>query len=145
MRAGRCVFDLIDFAKVDLMLTTPEQRQEIVRTLTARQITPIAEKVETHGQFREMQALGFPYFQGFFFATPEIVTGHDIGALKVNYLRLLKAINEPQHDLKELERLMKFEEAFCYKLLRFLNSPVFGFNSAIRSVHHAISLLENAK
>ena len=35
--------------------------------------------------------------------------------------------------------------SLCYKLLRYLNSPVFGFRGEIRSVRHAITLLGEQK
>jgi c-di-GMP-related signal transduction protein len=40
-----------------------------------------------------------------------------------------------------LEKLIKAEASVCYRLLRYLNSPVFGLKTEIHSVRHALSLL----
>jgi EAL and modified HD-GYP domain-containing signal transduction protein len=37
--------------------------------------------------------------------------------------------------------LIKREASLCYRLLRYLNSPVFGFGNEIHSVRHALALL----
>jgi HDOD domain len=49
-------------------------------------------------------------------------------------------------DLPALERLIKAEASVCYRLLRYLNSPIFGLKNEglkneIHSVRHALSLL----
>jgi EAL and modified HD-GYP domain-containing signal transduction protein len=44
-------------------------------------------------------------------------------------------------DLRELETMLKQEASICYRLLRYLNSPVFGFALEIKSVRHAMAIL----
>ena len=46
-----------------------------------------------------------------------------------------------QLDVREIENLIKGEAALCYRLLRYLNSPAFGFGTEIHSVRHALTLL----
>jgi len=41
----------------------------------------------------------------------------------------------------ELEKVIKSETSVCYRLLRYLNSAVFGLKSEIHSVRHALSML----
>jgi EAL and modified HD-GYP domain-containing signal transduction protein len=41
----------------------------------------------------------------------------------------------------ELERLIKQGASVCYRLLRYLNSPLFGFSLQIKSVRHAMAIL----
>ena len=43
--------------------------------------------------------------------------------------------------MPELEKLLKQEASICYRLLRYLNSPVFGFSLEIKSVRHAMAIL----
>ncbi|MGH9475318.1 MAG: EAL and HDOD domain-containing protein [Terriglobales bacterium] len=132
---------LVQFAKVDLSLTTIAQQRELAHYARACGIIPIAEKVETRKQFRESAAMDFKFFQGYFFAQPEIMTRRDMPVFKVNYLRFLEAIHRPDLDLQYLEKLIRSEESFVFKLLRYLNSPIFGFRHDIRSIQHAITLL----
>lgn len=97
--------------------------------------------METREEFKLMLELGFIYFQGFFFREPELLETHDIPANSMNYILMLQAVARPEIELKEIEKLVKGEASLCYRLLRYLNSAVFGFSSEIHSVRHALSML----
>lgn len=137
--------DLIDIIKVDLPALGEREQMEMVRRYAPRGITLLAEKVEDYATFERLARLGYGLFQGYFFSKPEMIARRDIPAFKWNYLRLLHAIYRPHLDARELERIIKAEMALCYKLLRYLNSPVFGFRGEIRSIRHAIALLGEQK
>ena len=85
--------------------------------------------------------MGFTYFQGYFFCRPEVVGGREVPANRLRYLRLLEMVSRPEIDLRELEKLLKQEASICYRLLRYLNSPIFGFSLEIKSVRHAMAIL----
>jgi EAL and modified HD-GYP domain-containing signal transduction protein len=97
--------------------------------------------VETRDEFAEALSSGYRYFQGYFFCEPQIVPSKQIPAFKAHYLRLLHAINKPELDRNEIVELIDHEVSLCYKLLRFMNSPLFGFLSEIHSTRHALALL----
>ncbi len=59
--------DLADIIKVDFLLSRPTGRAAIERCLKGRQITLLAEKVETWEDFALAKELGFSLFQGYFF------------------------------------------------------------------------------
>ena len=50
-------------------------------------------------------------------------------------------VSRPEIDLRELERMLKQEASIPYRLLRYLNSPVFGFALEIKSIRHAMAVL----
>ena len=134
----------IEFAniiKIDFRLTAPTERQQAVPRFARQDLELLAEKVETRAEFAEARSSGYTYFQGYFFCKPQIVPTRHIPAYKLNYLRLLKAINKAELDRDEVVALIDREVSLCYKLLRLLNSPLFGFLSEIRSTRHALSLL----
>src|ERR1700751_3776911 len=62
-------------------------------------------------------------------------------ANRLNYVRMLQQVSRPELDVLGLEKLVKQEASICYRLLRYLNSSVFGFRSEIHSVRPALSLL----
>ncbi|PYX51799.1 MAG: diguanylate phosphodiesterase, partial [Acidobacteria bacterium] len=101
----------------------------------------LAEKIETQAEFLRAKDQGFVYFQGFFFRRPEMMNTRDMPANRMNYLRMLQEVSRPELNLKELENLVKAEASVCYRLLRYLNSAIFGFQSEIHSVRHALSVL----
>ena len=137
----RRLTDLADIIKVDLRATSPSDAAAMVKKYGPWRCRMLAEKVETREEFLAAKQAGFLYFQGYFFRRPEILTAHEIPANRVNYLRMLKAVSEPELNVRVLENLVKSEASLCYRLLRYLNSAVFGFASEIHSVRHALSIL----
>jgi hypothetical protein len=54
---------------------------------------------------------------------------------------MLEAVSRAELDVRELESLIKTEASVLYRLLRYLNSPMFAFKDEIHSVRHALSIL----
>ncbi len=130
-----------DIIKVDLRATRPEEWSAMVRRFGSPQRKMLAEKLETSAEFNRVRTMGFVYFQGYFFKRPELVVGREVPASRLRLLRLLELICRPELDLRELEKTLKQEASICYRLLRYLNSPVFGFSLEIKSVRHAMAIL----
>jgi c-di-GMP-related signal transduction protein len=55
--------EIAGIIKVELKLTTPEQRVELIKRYGPRRCRMLAEKVETHAEFVEAREQGFVYFQ----------------------------------------------------------------------------------
>jgi c-di-GMP-related signal transduction protein len=139
--AANPLVGLADIIKVDFLSTSPELRRQLVRSHAGQGVKMLAEKIENYEDFREAFNSGYTYFQGYFFCRPEILTGKDIGGLKLNYLNLLRAINQQNPNFVDVENIIKRDTALCYKLLRYLNSAAFGMHSEITSIRHALTLL----
>jgi c-di-GMP-related signal transduction protein len=133
--------ELASFIKVDMLATKQEERAWMLRRFGSPKCWMLAEKLETPHEFYEARNMGFAYFQGYFFCKPEIVTGREVPASRVHYLRLLEVVSRPEIEMRELEKLLKQEAAICYRLLRYLNSPVFGLSLEVKSVRHAMAIL----
>lgn len=133
--------EVADIIKVDMKLTTEEQRSAILNRYGSLRHRWLAEKIETREEFVQTRDQGFVYFQGFFFRRPEKLNTHELPGNSLNYLRMLQEVSHPELDVPALERLIKSEASVCYRLLRYLNSAVFGLKNEIRSVRHALSML----
>ncbi len=133
--------EVADILKVDLKRTTMAQAGSLVKQFGPWRCRMLAEKVETREEFLATKKMGFVYFQGYFFRRPETVRAHDIPANQLNYLRMWQAVAKPTLDVHEIEQVIKSEASLCYRLLRYLNSPVFGLLNEIRSVRHALTML----
>lgn len=132
---------LADILKVDFARTTLAERAALVKAHGPSRCRMLAEKVETREEFFTARDMGFVYFQGYYFRHPEVLKTREIPANRVNYLRLLEAVSQPELDQKELERLIKSEASILYRLLRYLNSPMFAFANEVHSVRHALTIL----
>ena len=133
--------EIADILKVDLQLTTEEQRRAIAERYGQGSCRLLAEKVESKAEFTKARDMGFVYFQGYFFRRPESVNTREMPANRMHYVRMLQEVARAELDLRELEKLVKSEASVCYRLLRYLNSAMFGFKSEIHSVRHALTIL----
>jgi len=60
---------------------------------------------------------------------------------KLILIQLLREVNRDDLDFDRLEQLTHRNVSLVYKLLRFVNSPLFAWRSKIKSVRHAMTLL----
>jgi EAL and modified HD-GYP domain-containing signal transduction protein len=130
-----------DIIKIDVRATRPEERAAMIRRFGSSKCKMLAEKIETPQEFHQARDMGFTYFQGYFFCRPELVTGREVPASQLHYLRLLEMVSRPELNVLELEKMLKQEASICYRLLRYLNSPVFGMALEITSIRHAMAIL----
>ena len=131
----------VDIIKIDFMGTTPAQRLAFSKSFAPNGTKLLAEKVETHEEFKEAMDLGYAYFQGFFFCKPQMVQGKDVPTSKLGYLRFLQKVNEPHVDFDQLEAIIKSEVSLSFKLLKYLNSAGFGLRVKVTSLKQALMLL----
>lgn len=104
------------------------ERTSILQRVGSRNIKFLAEKVETREDFLQALQIGYCYFQG-------------IPIFKLNYLRLMEEINNPEVDFEKITNFIKGDISLSYSLLKFINSSVFGFKTKINSIKHALVLL----
>ena len=128
-----------DYLKADIRRVPQQDCAAIVAKCT--NCTLIAQKVETRLQFVTALKDGFTLFQGHFFHHPERMRARHIPANHAGQLRLLKAVSARDPDLDEVEQLIKQDASLCYRLLRYLNSPLLGISATVQSVRHGMTLL----
>jgi EAL and modified HD-GYP domain-containing signal transduction protein len=133
--------EFADIIKVDVRATRPEERAGMMRRFASPKCKMLAEKIETPHEFQQARDMGFTYFQGYFFCRPELVIGREVPASRVHYVRLLEMVSRREIDMLELEKLLKQEASISYRLLRYLNSPVFGMALEVTSIRHAMAIL----
>jgi c-di-GMP-related signal transduction protein len=129
-----------DFIKVDLKQTSLTDAGLIVASHRAV-CRMIAMKVETRQDFQFAKKAGFQLVQGYFFRRPQMVRTWTGSANQAIHLSILNAVLKPELDLKEVEDLIKKDATLCFRLLRYLNSPMFGFRAEICSVRQALLIL----
>jgi len=103
--------------------------------------------IEKEEEYKKALEYGADYFQGFYFAKPEVVKRTKLAPfLKVTLLRLLNAITTAK-SLKELAKIIETDVGLAIKFLQFVNSAYFARRKRIESIEHAVSFvgLENIK
>jgi EAL and modified HD-GYP domain-containing signal transduction protein len=129
-----------DFIKVDLRQTSLTDAGIIVASHRAV-CKMVAMKVETRQDLQFAKKAGFHLFQGYFFRRPQMVRTWTGSSNRAIHLALLNAVLKPELDLDQVEDLIKKDATLCFRLLRYLNSPMFGFRSEICSVRQGLLIL----
>ncbi len=137
--------DFVDFIKVDLTLVSLDDAAKIAARYYGKNCKLLAEKVETREDFAFTKKAGFQFFQGYFFRKPEMMCMRSVAANQTVYWRLLRVVTKPELDWREVEDVIKKDATLCLRLLRYLNSVVFGLRNEIRSIRHALAIIGEAE
>lgn len=131
----------IDMIKVDVRMFNLLQISRYVRRIDGSGVKLLAEKVETREEYEKLKLLGFQYFQGYFFAKPEIVQKKRLASNQLNLLELINESNQVEMNLEKVATVIERDVGLSYKLLRFINSPAYGAREKIGSLKHAVSYM----
>src|SRR5579859_5317410 len=109
------LFDVIKLSMTDL---GREQMTEVLARLEkAYDGTIVAEKISTREDHEFCAAAGFDHFQGFFFCKPAMVATRGVAANRLALLQVLAALQNPDIELSEVEKLIKHDVALSFRLL----------------------------
>jgi len=131
---------LAHIIKIDILAVGVRQLPQHVQAIrrTNANVRLLAEKVETLAQFELCKALGMDYFQGYFFARPQIVKGHGLANNKLAMLNLLSSVYDPDIDMSELAEIIGHDVGLSHKLLAFVRSYPGNESIHINSIKDAV-------
>ncbi len=132
--------DLVDVIKVDVKAVDDARLPELTASLHLLGKKLLAEKVETVEEFRLCLALGFEYFQGYYFARPTIMSGRTIAPSEMAILDLLRLIDSDAED-DTIEVAVKRDTLVSLNLLRLVNTAAAGAGERIDTVGEALATL----
>ncbi|MHB1612709.1 MAG: EAL and HDOD domain-containing protein [Actinomycetes bacterium] len=131
----------VSYAKIDLQANNAD----VVRALTARcrdrELTLVAERVETADHLAVATELGFELVQGWYFARPELISGATIGPGQVATMQVLGLLARPECDVDDIEALVRMDVGLTYRVLRAVNSAASGLHRTVSSVRDALVML----
>jgi len=140
----RALAEFSDVLKIDISAIPPESLAGVIQDMGSGGKRLLAEKVETQAQFEDCLALGFHYFQGYFFARPLILTGKKLAPSELALLNLLSLLNSDA-DTAEIELAVKRDGVVSMNLLRLVNTPASGASRTVSSVSQAVMVLGRAQ
>ncbi len=135
------LIDLATIIKIDFRLTPVTEITAMLAQLAGNKCLFLAEKIETHEEFQQARNMGFSYFQGYFFAKPEILKNKDIVPAKLTLMQLICEVNRAEVSPRRLEELINQDVSISYKLINYLNSAYFGRLQPVSSIKQAITYL----
>lgn len=135
-------YPLIDYIKIDHLEFNDAKVQA---TLQLKERYPtlqlIAEKVETPEQFTRCMELGFDCFQGYFFSKPEVIEKRALTTSQSVLAELLNEITKPEPDFSLIAQRFEMDPSLSYKLLRYVQSPLFKRSKPIEDIKKAVTML----
>lgn len=140
---GRKFHELLDIAeivKLDVMALSNGSLDAQVEALSPYHRRLLAEKVETHEQYAAARALGFDYFQGYYFSRPVMMVARDLPRATLTALKSIREVLFAE-GLEDLEAVITADLSLSYRLLRLINSAAFGLAGEVSSIRQALALL----
>jgi EAL and modified HD-GYP domain-containing signal transduction protein len=138
----RHFYPFIKLIKFDLRAMSLDEIASIVEELKEfPHIELLAEKVETLEEFEQCKALGFKYFQGYFFSYPEVVKAKSLSPAQMTLAELLYETSAQELDLPKITQIFERDINLAYKLLRYSNSAIFKRRAEISTIKQALVVL----
>ena len=131
---------LIEIVKIDTSVMTRADLVILAKQFKEANKLLLAEKVETVEQFRNFQDLGFDYYQGYYFAKPDILSGKKLTASQLAIMQLMTLVARDADNV-EIEHSIKKEVSLCLSLLRLVNTFGMGVTKSIHSLGEALVVL----
>jgi len=135
-------YPYIKIIKIDIQQSSQANINEVCAAVkNFPQIKLLAEKVETHEEYNLMLDLGFDYFQGYFFAKPEMIKTKSLSPSQIAMAELLYETSKTDLDLNNITKVFERDVSLSYKLLRYANSAIFKRRNEISTIKQALVIL----
>ncbi|MFM0519669.1 MULTISPECIES: EAL and HDOD domain-containing protein [Caballeronia] len=128
----------VDIVKVDFLAADHDHLPELAAAVKRRGKLLVAEKVETPDDFTQARKLGFDFFQGYFFARPQVLSARRASPARGSLLRLM-AVLAGEPGLRELEAELKRNPDIVVQLMRLANSSAQTRGRRVSSLREAIA------
>jgi EAL and modified HD-GYP domain-containing signal transduction protein len=139
-------YPFIKIIKIDIQHTGLEEIKQVIAAIKDHpHIELLAEKVETYQEYDQAVKLGFKYFQGYFFAKPEMVKTKNLSPSQLAMAELLYETSKPELDLNGITGVFERDVSLSYKLLRYANSAMFRRRSEISTIKQALVILGSSE
>ncbi|WP_027389785.1 EAL and HDOD domain-containing protein [Chrysiogenes arsenatis] len=140
------LFKYASYVKIDLRKNSMMRVKQLAGNLKQKlKCKLVAEKVETRDEFSTCASIGFDYFQGYYFAQPQIVKMESLDPSLTKVLEIIGMLNANDTEMEEIIRAFAQAPELEILLVNFLNSGAFGLRQGIRSIRHALTLLGRKK
>jgi EAL and modified HD-GYP domain-containing signal transduction protein len=126
---------------IDLETWTLDDAATLLPHFGYRKTLALATGVATYEQREAARAIGFDWFSGPFFCTPNMLGGQ---ALSVGDLRTvveLCRLQGSEASLEDLTAVIEQDLGLGVRLLKYMNSAYFGFAGRVKSINQAATML----
>lgn len=134
-------YRLANIISLEVQGMSREALETLMATIKPYKAKLMAWRVDDEPAFRLCKELGFSFFHGAFFKSPEIVTVRPLSSSITARFNLLKMIETDEPDIREMAEVIQSDVSISFRLFAYLNSAAFGLSQKVKSILHAITLL----
>jgi EAL and modified HD-GYP domain-containing signal transduction protein len=132
---------LADYIKVEFSFVDPAGRKRLRDRLGKAPVAMVAEKVESQEEYKQACEEGFTLFQGYYFCHPTLLKSRKIPANWLSYTKILELLQRDTMDMRRVGPLVKRDPSLTYRLLRFVNSPLYMVRQEVSSIDAALVMV----
>jgi EAL and modified HD-GYP domain-containing signal transduction protein len=132
-----------DYVRLEFARLREAERQQF-HSCGAKPVTLVAQKVVTYEDRRRACSLGFTLFQGDYFCHPVLLKKRKVPANGRSHFEMVRELYHDPINVRKVSELVRRDASLTYRLLRLVNSPVYGIYKEVRSVETAITVLGEA-
>lgn len=136
----RSFMPFVSIVKIDITDLSPAALGRLCADCKQANKRLLAEKVETLAQFQTCVALGFDFFQGYYFARPTVLQGKKFSPAQSTVLELMHLLTADADNI-DIEQAIKKSVPLSLSLLKMVNTPAYGVTRHSDSIKQAIAVL----
>ncbi len=126
---------------IDLQRWSTDDAAALVPHLRYRSTLALATGVSTHEQREAAKGIGFDWFTGPFFCTPNMLGGQQLSVGDLQTIVELCRLQGSDASLEDLTAVIEQDLGLGVRLLKYMNSAYFGFSGRVRSINQAATML----
>jgi EAL and modified HD-GYP domain-containing signal transduction protein len=137
------LMDLADYVRVDFSRFSEAERKQLSQE-GASSPALVAQKLDSQEDQRRAASMGFTLFQGDYFCHPVLLKKRKVPANRLAHFEIVRELYHDPIDIRKVSQLVRRDASLTYRLLRLVNSPIYGIYQEVRSVEAAITVLGEA-
>jgi len=132
--------DLVSIIKIDFIESTKAELLALVRKYKKLDKVLLAEKVETVEEYNWAKEVGFTYFQGYFFAKPEVKKMVNLSSNAIQFIKLFHEMNKKEPNFDILAETIELDIGLTIKILKLVNNLA-GPLSEFKTIKQVLAFL----
>lgn len=137
----RPIMQYFRYAKFSTNVSIDAAFKRTLAVLQIFEVALIATKVEEKSGYHDFYEMGAQYFQGFYFAKPELLQAPKVDPLLSTVMQLYGLLMQSTSSLDEISEIFEQNPALSIQMLKLLNSALFGLQKEISSISQALTLI----
>lgn len=135
------VLEYFTYAKINITkYADSAEAKKLIARVQAYDVQVIGTRIEEKEQRDAAVILGCEYFQGYFFAKPNIVENKKFEPNQFAVMKLYRLLMQDE-DIEVIATEFEKSYAISVQLLRFINSGAFSFRNKISSINQVMVLV----